>query len=100
MKLIYTPQSRKDLKEIKSYIAANLQNPSAAKNISDKILAACHNLKFYPNMGISLKAKAGIETDYRCLICGNYIAFYTIDSQTVRIERILDGRTEYMKIIF
>ncbi len=100
MKLIYMPQSRKDLRKITTYISATLQNPIAAKSISDKILASCHNLKFHPNLGVSLQAKTGIKTDYRCLICGNYIAFYRIENQTVRIERILDGRTNYIKIIF
>ncbi|MCM1544930.1 MAG: type II toxin-antitoxin system RelE/ParE family toxin [Ruminococcus sp.] len=100
MKIIFTKKARLDLKEIHDYIEYKLLNPYSAKAVTDRIVQSCYRLMQMPNMGISMKAKTGIETDYRCLICGNYIAFYTIENQAVRIERILDGRTEYMKVIF
>ena len=43
MKLIYSPQARVDLREIKAYIRDNLQNPTAAENIHSF-------LKFRTNM--------------------------------------------------
>ena len=34
MKIIYTPQAREDLREIKEYISSVLENPGAGKNIT------------------------------------------------------------------
>jgi len=100
MKIVFSKHARLDLKEIHDYILNNLQNPISAKAVTDRIVKSCYRLVHMPNIGVSLQGKTGIEINYRCLICGNYIAFYTIEDQAVRIERILDGRTEYMKIIF
>ncbi|MGN1418887.1 MAG: type II toxin-antitoxin system RelE/ParE family toxin [Acutalibacteraceae bacterium] len=100
MKIIFSKQAREDLREINQYISDVLQNPIAAKNVIQRILKSCNRLSQQPNMGVSLQAKIGRKSDYRCLFCENYIAFYLVDDETIRINRILDGRTEYMKIIF
>ena len=34
MKIIYTPQAREDLREIKEYISSVLENPGAGKNVT------------------------------------------------------------------
>ena len=94
MKIIYSPAAVEDLKDIKKYISLNLQNNSAAKNITSEILKSCHRLTDFPLMGVSLKAKLNINTDYRCLFCKNYIIFYKAERE-IKIIRILDGRTDY-----
>lgn len=100
MKIRYTPQAQADLREIRDYIADVLKNPTAAKNVTDKIIRTCHLLCDQPNMGASLESKTGRETNYRHLICENHIAFYEIEFECVCIVRILDGRTDYMRTIF
>lgn len=77
-----------------------LNNPEAAGNITNGILSSCQRLRDFPGMGVSLKEKIELDTNYRCLFFRNYIVFYTFDSSTVIVNRILDGRTEYLKIIF
>ena len=100
MKIIITDEAMADIRTIYEYIYNNLQNPAAAETCSEKIFRSCNRLSLYPNMGVSLREKTGVDSDSRCLMCGNYIAFYRILSDTVRIDRIVDGRTEYMKTIF
>lgn len=100
MKIIYTPQAREDLREIKNYIAQNLQNPGAAKNITDSIIKSIHRLSIMKNLGIELSEKTGRETEYRCLFSGNYGIFYIVSEDAVRIYRILDLRTDYLKALF
>ena len=99
MKIVYSPAAIEDLKNIKKYISVNLQNNSAAKHITSEILKSCHRLTDFPNIGVSLKAKLNIETDYRCLFCKNYIIFYKRETD-IKIIRILDGRTEYLRELF
>lgn len=100
MKIVYTPQAREDLREIKTYITQNLQNPIAAKNVTDNIIKSIHRLSFMQNLGIELSGKTDRETEYRCLFSGNYGIFYIVSEEAVRIYRILDLRTDYLKIIF
>lgn len=100
MKIVYTPQSREDLREIKDYISSVLKNPEAAKNITSKILKTAHILTEQPNSGISMQEKTGRETEYRCLISGNYGIFYIVLNNKIRIIRILDLRTDYLRSIF
>lgn len=102
MKLRYTPEAISEIQEIKRYIRNTLHNPNAAKRISGAILDACSSLKVFPEMGISVEEKTGVETDLRMLICENWAAFYRIetDSGIVSVARIIDVRQDYMHILF
>ncbi len=100
MKLIYSPQARVDLREIKAYIRDNLQNPTAAENITQKILKGCALLKDNPKLGAELSGKIDRDTDMRYLVINQHIAFYKIDTDIIRVIRIRDARTNYMHIIF
>jgi plasmid stabilization system protein ParE len=51
-------------------------------------------------LGTKLSSLIDIATDYRFLVCGNYIAFYRIDGNDVYVIRILYGRRDYVKILF
>lgn len=100
MNIRYTPEALRDLLELKEYIGINLQNPKAAARITRDILDSCAQLKQFPEMGSSLDARTGTETGLRCLRCGKRIAFYRIDGETVSVARILDGRQDYLRILF
>ena len=102
MKLNYTPEAISDIQEIRRYIKDTLRNPTAAARISKAILDACSSLKEFPKLGMSVKSKTGFETDLRILPCENWIAVYRIapDSDVVSIARIIDGRQDYMRILF
>ena len=100
MTLVYSPQARADLRDIKTYIRDTLLNPIAAENVTRKILKSCALLKENPKLGAELSEKTGKDTDMRYLIIGQYIAFYRIDDKAVRIIRIKNARTNYMHIIF
>lgn len=100
MNIIITDTAMNDIRRIHDYFYYNLQNSAAAEAFTKKIFLSCNRLSLYPNIGMSLKEKTGKNTDYRYLICGNYIAFYKVTADTVRVERIADGRTDYMKAIF
>ncbi len=100
MKLRYTPEAIDDLREITGYIKNVLKSPSAAKRIGTTILDSCSILKSQPKAGYSVKAKVGLDTDLRVLVCEKYLIFYRIEKQAVSIARILDGRQDYLQLLF
>ena len=89
-----------DLEQIGDYIAEDLQNPQAALNTVSKIQDAIDKLAEFPLIGVPLSSVAGIDTDYRFLVCGNYLAFYRPLESDVLIDRILYGRRDYLAILF
>lgn len=100
MKLRYTPKALEDLRCLEEYITINLCNPDAVKHVLANILKACSRLKEQPDIDLSLSQKTGRDTKMRYIICGKYLAFYLIEAQMISIIRILDSRTNYMKIVF
>lgn len=101
MNLRYTPQAIADIQGIKGYIRDVLHTPVAAGRIAHFILGSCAALKKFPEMGVSLSAKTGFETDLRMLVCGQYIALYRIDREvdTVSVARILHAQQDYIRIL-
>ena len=99
-KLHYSPKAICDLDEIWAYIFEDLQNPSAAQNTVDNILDTIEKLREFSKMGPPLSSVTEIESDYRFLICGNYLVFYRVKGAEVCIDRILYGRRDYLRILF
>ena len=100
MKIKYTPAAIADLQELQNYIAKTLHNPKAAKRISKHIMDHCSLLKSHPYLGMSLSAKTGEECDLRYLVCEKHLAIYRVEGDLILIARILDGRTDYMRVLF
>lgn len=100
MKLQVTPAARNDLKEIRAYITNELMNPQAAINVVKRITTRIRSLMDFPALGAPLSSVTEFDTDYRFLICGNYMAFYRFDDRNVYILRILYGRRDFIKILF
>jgi addiction module RelE/StbE family toxin len=99
-KLHYTHEAQRDLDEIWDYIVSDLSNPSAAEQIVNRIMDAIEQLADFAEMGAPLSSVADIESDYRFIVCGNYLAFYRVDENEVYIDRILYGRRDYLRVLF
>jgi plasmid stabilization system protein ParE len=95
-----SPEALKDLQDIKWYITEELNNPSAAMRIVAKITKAMKRLKRFPGSGAPLAAHVVLHTDYRFLVCGNYLIFYRNIGQTVIVSRIFYGGRDYLSILF
>ena len=95
----YSKESLRDMDDIWDYIVHELQNPSAAKRVVDKIMEAVHQLEVFPEMGPSLSAIANEISDYRFLISGNYMIFYRFHGGNIYIDRVLYGRRDYLRIL-
>lgn len=100
MKLIFAPEALNDIQEIRRYIGVILKNRSAAKRVSTMIAHSCAQLENQPYLGMSVESRIGYHSDLRYLICESWLAFYRIQGDTVRIVRVIDGRTDYIRILF
>ncbi|MFG6114896.1 type II toxin-antitoxin system RelE/ParE family toxin [Halobacillus sp. MO56] len=98
-KIRINPVAKKDLLEIKEYVEVELGNPDAAIGVLTEIIICYEKLKDFPKAGMELKEKVELPTDYRYLICGNYLVFYKLDDEYISIYRILYSRRDYIKIL-
>ena len=90
-----------DLQGTQEYIETKLGNPQAAKKLILSILHAVSLLQENPAMEISLNAKFGIESSIRFFVVAKQLVFYEItDEDTLTILRVLDGRQDYLSILF
>ncbi len=99
-KIYYSPEAVHDLDEIRDYVMMELCNPDAALNVVSGIIDIIDKLKDFAEMGAPLSSIADVESDYRFLIYGNYIAFYRYEGINIYIDRILYGRRDYLRILF
>ena len=97
----YSTVAINDIEQIGDYITEILKNPVAALNTVKKIQDAIDKLADFPLIGASLSSIVEIDTDYRFLVCGNYLVFYHLQAaDNVYIDRVLYGRRDYLAILF
>lgn len=95
-----SPEAARDLAEIKRYIAVELKNRTAADRVVRGILKNLRILTEYAEAGMSLEAKTAYPSDLRMLPCEKHIVFYRVEGGTVYVARMLNGRQDYMHVLF
>ena len=65
-----------------------------------KIINKISGLSEHPGIGAPLSSVVDINTDYRFLVCANYLIFYRCEDEIVFVSRILYGRRDYTRILF
>ena len=88
MKLRINPIVAEDLKNIREYIAED--NEEMAVKTIQEIYARIENIQQFPYMGADLAKRVCFRTDYKYLICGNYVVIYKIREEYVEIYRELN----------
>ena len=96
----YSVESRNDLAKIKEYISEEFDNPTAAARMVAHITKRIRELKQFPEMGALLSSIVDIESNYRFLVCKNYLAFYRVEGNEVYIVRVIYGGRDYISILF
>ena len=102
MRVSYKRAAVKDMEATRDYIAGQLKNPKAAKKLMTALLKAISLLADNPYMGAALAEKFEIATDVRYFVVSKQLIFYRVDGEndTVEILRVLDGRTDYLSVLF
>lgn len=96
----YSADVIKDLDGIRDYIANVLKNPAAADNTVSGILDKADLLEAQSEIGKRLFFDNTLDSGYRYVIHSHYLAFYRISGNTVYIDRVIYGRSDYMKLLF
>jgi toxin ParE1/3/4 len=86
MKCVFSTFAELDLEEIADYIARD--NPRRALSFIGEIRERCRNIVMFPEAA-PLREELG--TGIRVVPLGRYLIFYTVDTNLVRIERILSS---------
>ena len=99
MRVSYKRAAVKDMEATRDYIAGRLKNPKAAKKLMAALLKAISLLADNPYMGAE---KFEITTDVRYFVVSKQLIFYHVDEEsgTIEILRVLDGRTDYLSVLF
>jgi len=89
--LIITKSAKRDLHDIITFIA--LSNKATAKSILDKLRSKINNLSLFPEQGrITPELEKNNIFTYRELIVAPWRIIYKVESNTLLIIAILDGR--------
>lgn len=99
MNLEFAPEALNDIQRTRLYISKKLKNPTAAQRIVNMIFQECERLKVFPDSGAALASKITCDSGFRYIVCEKWLAFYQVNGSTVKIVRVLDGRTDYMQIL-
>ncbi|MDR1997944.1 MAG: type II toxin-antitoxin system RelE/ParE family toxin [Candidatus Margulisbacteria bacterium] len=99
-KLQIAPLAKQDLLDTSRYIAKELANPAAAQETLAKITSRIAKLTRFPKIGTPLNSVIAPQTDYRFLVCANYLIFYRYENKTIYVDRILYSRRDFVKTLF
>ncbi len=101
MKIKYKSTALRDIKQKEEYISTVLKNRPAAQKLTASILRGVSLLADNPRMGVPLNGKFDVESDLRFLIISKQLVFYRIENEAqISVVRVLDGRQDYMSILF
>ena len=100
MTIIYSSDFISDLDAIESLYRDEYFLPKAGRRLISDILDVCDSIEKFPLIGISLESKDERGKRYRYVVHGNYLLFYAIEDDTPIMLRVLDGRMDYLRILF
>ncbi len=86
-----------DLSEIVDYVSA--ERPSAATALVMKIEKDLKLLSKNPHLGRIPKEDELRAAGYRFLVVEEYLIFYTIEGETIYVQRILHGARDYLNLL-
>lgn len=98
-KLKFSELFYKDLEKIIRYIAKELKNPIAAKNLNQSIRTAIEKRAESPCGYEPYQSSKKRNRVYFRIYVKNYIIFYTIEHNTMIVRRILYKRRNLEKIV-
>ena len=101
MRVLFKKTAIDDINASAGYIADNLHNKASAKKLSEAIYRTAMMLADSPYLGARLGGKYDVETDLRYLIVSKHLIFYRVVSEEhIEVTRVLDGRQDYLSILF
>ena len=91
------PVAEEDLDEITAHVA--MDDISAALKLVTRIESDLATLASFPELGRIPRDSDLRQAQYRYLVVGNYLIFYTVEKRTVIVHRILHGALDYKQLL-
>lgn len=63
-----------------------------------EIYARIENIQQFPYMGADLSKRVSFRTDYKYVVCGNYVVLYKIGNEYVEIYRVVNRYRDITQI--
>ena len=98
-KVEFLPSAEQDMLQITEYIAVELSNIDASKNLIRDLRKATDLLKTFPKAHPVYPTPKPLKRKYRRAVVKNYSMFYYIDGESVKIKRVLYNRQNLIKIL-
>ena len=97
----YLLSAVQDMVEIVTYIARELNNPSAAERIAERLVEAGESLRDFPYTQPAYTPLRPLKHEYRKLLIENYMMLYwvTETEKRVTIARVVYARRNYAKLL-
>ena len=89
--------ARRDLDEILTYL--NTLSPRTATEYAELFTRELESLAVMPLRCPLARDRILAEKGYRCLVVKNYLVFFVVSDNTVKIRRILYGRRDYLPFL-
>ena len=93
--ICFLPIAEEDITEIVDFIAQD--KISAALKFYENLEKRVDQLSTQPYLGTRRSEPELKQAGYFSLVFGNYIIFYTIESNAVVIHRVLNGYRDYLR---
>ena len=101
MKVRYKRTALEDIQETERYIRNVLHNGIAARKLTIRVVQAVSLLADNPYMGTPLSSRFDAETDLRYLLVSEQLVFYrVVEDSYVEVTRVLNGRQDYLALLF
>ena len=94
----YSRAAIEDIDRIESDVFAASQSPTITSQYIEDMLDAIEAKKDFPKSAPSLYYD-GLFTGYRFIVFKAYIAFFKIEDGVMFINRVLSGKSDYMKTL-
>lgn len=94
MRLVRSHRARRDLQDIWEHI--HHDRPGSADAVAERIDGRCRNLTKNPYLGV---ARPDIRPVLRVSVVGNYLIFYSVDRDEIRIVRIIHGKRDLKRLL-
>ena len=97
----YLLLAAQDMVEIVLYIARELNNPTAAERIAERLAEAGESLREFPYAQPDYTPLRPLKHEYRKLLVENYMMLYWVSEteKCVTIARVVYARRNYAKLL-
>jgi len=98
-KLEYSPAAVRDLDRVWEEVYSASQNAQTASRYINELLDEIATKQEFPKSAAPLYYQ-NIFTGYYYVVFKAYIAFYRVEDEHMRVDRILHGHSDYMRLLF